>query len=122
MVVPAAPFLAILSQRPGEPAWWAASHASHASVDSKVITGSGSGAMRAVNHDRPTAPGRDHPGPLACAAGRVSELARVGAQNPAGGGPCLTIRWLVVFSQVSGRRRTIEGSPCPNSAAGGACS
>ena len=55
MVLPAAPFLAILSQRPGEPSWCAASHASHASVDSKVITGSGSGGMRAVNHDRPTA-------------------------------------------------------------------
>src|ERR1700758_3657507 len=58
MVRPAAPFLAILSQRPGESAWWAASQASHASVDSKLITGSGSDGMRAVNHDRPTAPGR----------------------------------------------------------------
>src|SRR6266480_7145787 len=72
MVVPAAPFLAILSQRPGESAWWAASHASHASVDPKLITGSASVGMRAVNHERPTAR----------SATRMPGRARVGVQNP----------------------------------------
>src|SRR5215475_13630744 len=92
MVLPADPFLAIFTQRPGESAWWAASHASHASVDSKVITGSGSDGMWAVNHDRPTAPGRDHPGPpgtTRCARPPKPGPVRVKGAEPAGGGAVL---------------------------------
>ena len=68
--MPADPFLAILSQSPGASGMLGGQPCSHAAVDSKAITGSGSDGMRAVNHDRPAARVRQRSACPARAAGR----------------------------------------------------